>query len=394
MTATLQPEGAAVEPGCEAVAEEFARNFTDRGELGAAFALYRGGRLVVDLWGGVADSRTGRPWGRDTLQIIFSGSKGIVVTALLLLVEREQLRLDDAVARYWPEFAAAGKHGITIRQVATFTAAMPALRVSVSQDDILDARAMAALLAAQEPESDPRAHGLMYGPFTSGWIIGELVRRVDGRPLDAFFRQEIARPHGLDLHFGVPDRDLARVARTEYGTEFLAQFSGFFANADPLTRRVWSNPMPFPPHEDLWSARERLQALIPAVNVAGTARDFARLYGMLAEDAMRAPGERPHLLSRPVLDDARGVHVRATDPLIDVPMSYGGGGYRLRTQPRPGPDGVSFGHDGGGGSANQAWPRVGAGVSYVMNRLIALGPDDRRASSLLSAAASALTVHD
>lgn len=376
-----------VRDGFESLRTEFARNFEERDELGSALAIAVDGEIVADLWGGVADTAGRRPWERDTLQLIFSGSKGIVATALLVLVERAGLGLDEPVARYWPEFGAEGKGEVTLREVVTFTAGLPGLATPVSQDDVEDPVAMAALLAAQAPEPDPRAYPLMYGPFTPGWIVAEVVRRVDGRDLSRYFREEIAGPHGLDVHFGAPADQLHRVARTEYGPGFLDQFSGYFTSSDPLTQRVWQNPMPFPPDAGLWSEAHRLTALVPAINVVGTARDLARLYSLLAADVTRGDGEPAAILGRELLRDATQEHVRNTDAIIGVPMVYGGGGYRMRTNPRPGADGASFGHDGGGGSANQAWPRVRAGVSYVPNRLIALGPDDRRAGSVVAAAA-------
>ncbi|MFG3108756.1 serine hydrolase domain-containing protein [Streptomyces tendae] len=379
-----------VAPGFEAVREEFARNFTERDEQGAALAVTLGGNRVVDLWGGPADPVTGRAWDGDTVQLIFSGSKGVLATALLLLVDRGEVELDAPVARYWPEFASRGKGAITVRQVLTFTARMPAVAARLTQDDLCDPRAMAKLLADQEPEADPRAEGILYGPWATGWIIAEVIRRVDGRALDRFFAEEVAEPLGIDVSFGLAPQWLDRVARTEYGTGFRAQFAGYFTSDDPLTQRIWQNPVPFPEDEDIWNRSDRRFALIPAANVYGSARGFAKLYGILAADASRPADEAPVLLSRPLLDEARAPRVSKTDQLIDVPMVYGGGGYRLRTSPRPTVDGDSFGHDGAGGSANQAWPRAAAGVSYVMNRLIALGPDDKRASSLVKAVAGAM----
>lgn len=379
-----------VAPGFEAVREEFARNFTERDEQGAALAVTMGGELVVDLWGGLADPTTGRAWTGDTVQLIFSGSKGVLATALLLLVDRGDVELDAPVARYWPEFAAKGKGAITVREVLTFTARMPAVAAPLSQDDLGDPEAMAKLLADQEPEADPRAEGILYGPWATGWIIAEVIRRVDGRRLDRFFAEEVARPLGVDVSFGLAPEQEDRVARTEYGTGFRAQFAGYFTSDDPLTQRIWQNPVPFPEDEEIWNRPGRRLTLIPAANVYGSARGFAKLYGILAADAARPAGEPHVLLSRPLLDEARAPRVSKTDQLIDVPMVYGGGGYRLRTNPRPTVDGDSFGHDGAGGSANQAWPRAAAGVSYIMNRLIALGPDDKRASSLVKAVAGAM----
>ncbi|MET8698350.1 serine hydrolase domain-containing protein [Kitasatospora sp. NPDC058032] len=378
-------------PGFERVREEFGRNLLERDDLGAAFSVHRGREVLVDLWGGTADHLTGARWERDTLQTIFSGSKGVTVTALLKLVDRGGIELDRPVSHYWPEFAAEGKGAVTVREVVTFTGRLPGTWTQVTQDDANDPLLMAGLIAAQPLESDPRADGILYGPLSAGWIVGELIRRVDGRPLDRFFREEIAVPLDLDIHYGTGPADWSRLARTTYGRNFLPQFTGFFQSDDPLTQRIWQNPQPFPDDEGVWGRPERRSALIPAINVSGTARAFSTFYGILAEDARRPLDDRPLMLSRRLLDEARGVYARKTDQLIDVVMAYGGGGYRLRTAERPGPDGETFGHDGGGGSANQAWPRVGLGVSYVMNRLIALGPDDKRAGSLLKALAADVT---
>lgn len=379
-----------VAPGFEAVREEFARNFAERDEQGAALAVTLDGELVVDLWGGPADPTTGRAWDGDTLQLVFSGSKGILATALLVLVDRGVVELDKPVAHYWPEFAAKGKAGITVREVVTFTARMPAVAAPLSQDDLSDPEAMAKLLADQEPEADPRAEGILYGPWATGWIIGEVIRRADGRRLDRFFAEEVAGPLGVDVSFGITPEQESRVARTEYGTGFRDQFTGYFTSEDPLTQRIWQNPVPFPEDEEIWNRPARRFGLVPAANAYGSARGFAALYGALAQDAARPADEPPLLLSRRLLDEARAPYVSKVDQLIGVPMVYGGGGYRLRTNPRPTVDGDSFGHDGAGGSANQAWPRAAAGVSYVMNRLIALGPDDKRASSLVKAVAAAM----
>ncbi|MFC4518289.1 serine hydrolase domain-containing protein [Streptomyces ehimensis] len=389
-TSTTSQVSGYVAEGFESIREEFARNLRERDELGGAFCARVHGVPVVDIWGGIADATTGRAWERDTLEMIFSGSKGIVAITLLVLVDRGRLDLDTPIAHYWPEFGAAGKDRITLREVVTYSARIPGLRAKVSQEDILDPLAMAKLIADQEPESDPRAEGILYGPYTAGWIVAEVIRRVDGRTIDRFFSDEIANPHGLEVYFGVPAELEHRVARLEYGVNFLDQYTGFFTSGDPMTQRIWQNPIPFPREEMVWNRSERRTALMPAANVFGTARSLSALYGILAADATRAPGEEYTLVSRAVMDDARGEYIRKVDQLIDIPMVYGGAGFRLRTTPRPGADGDSFGHDGGGGSAHLAWPGAGVGVSYITNRLIAVGPDDKRAGSLLKALAAKL----
>jgi CubicO group peptidase (beta-lactamase class C family) len=380
-----------VAEGFESVREEFERNLRERDELGGAFCAWWRGTKVIDIWGGTADAGTGRPWEAGTKSLIFSGSKGIVAITLLVLVDRGVIDLDTPVAHYWPEFGAHGKDRITLRQVMTYTAGLPGVRARLSQEDITDPEAMARLIAGQAPEEDERAGGILYGPYTAGWIAGEVVRRVDGRTIDRYFAEEIAGPHGLDMSYGIPADRAEEVAQLQYGTHFLEQYTGFFTSDDPMTQRIWQNPIPFPHEEMVWNRPERRTSLIPAANVIGTARAISRLYSLLAADATREPGEEYALASRAVLDDARREYVRMTDPLIDIRMVYGGAGFRLRATPREGADGDSFGHDGGGGSAHLAWPGAGVGVSYITNRLIAVGPDDKRASSMLKALARSIT---
>jgi DNA-binding LacI/PurR family transcriptional regulator len=184
-----------VAPGFGRVAEEFQRNFTQRGDLGAGFVVIRDDEPLVDLWGGIADRAGRRPWTADTLQILFSGTKGLVAACILMLIERGQLVLDTPVARYWPEFAAAGKGQVLVRDFVSHTVALPGLEVPVTWQEATDARRMAALLARQPRSRDPRA-SRTYHAVTFGWLCGELVRRVDGRDIGQFFAEEIALPRG------------------------------------------------------------------------------------------------------------------------------------------------------------------------------------------------------
>jgi CubicO group peptidase (beta-lactamase class C family) len=203
-----------VAPGFGQVADEFGRNFTVRGDLGAAFAVIRDDEVLVDLWGGIADRATARPWTADTLQILFSGTKGLVAACLLLLMERGQLTLEAPVARYWPEFAAAGKADVAVRDLVTHAVGLPGLEVPVTWQEATDARRMAVLLAAQPRSRDPRATRT-YHAVTFGWLCGELVRRVDGRRIGQFFAEEIALPLDLELWIGLPADLEARVSTVE-----------------------------------------------------------------------------------------------------------------------------------------------------------------------------------
>src|SRR5262249_47251393 len=158
---------------------------------------------VVDLWGGIADSVTGRQWQEDTMQVVFSGAKGCTAVCVAILLDRGLLELGAPVADYWPEVAAAGKQNVSVREVVSHTARLPVLEAPVSWLDAMDGRAMAELLAEQPQNADPRAIDV-YHALTFGWLCGELVRRVDGRTIGRFFAEEVASPLRLELWLGLP----------------------------------------------------------------------------------------------------------------------------------------------------------------------------------------------
>ena len=364
-------------PGYDDVATAFHRTFTEHGEVGAAFAAYRDGQLVVDLWGGTADPATGRPWTADTLALIFSGTKGLAAACVLLLAERGRLDLDTPVARYWPAFAAAGKASVTVADVLSHQARLPYVRAAVTVDDLLDQPTMAGLLAAQAPETDPRA-GFMYHALTFGWLVAEVVQRVDGRPIGALFADEFARPLGLDAWIGLPDELHHRTATMLATDEFLRSA----ADADPL----WApNPIVNPEAPGIWNSAAFRRAGLAAVGGHVTARAMARFYACLAAggelDGVRVVA--PSTVARGRRELRRGIA-----PPWGSPMAYGAG-FELNTEPAnlgPAPD--AYGHCGAGGSRHGAWPKHGIAFSYTMNQARAGFPDPRP-RALLTALATA-----
>ena len=169
-----------VVPGFERVRDVFGDNFEGHGDVGAAVCVYRHGRKVVDLWGGLADAGTGRPWTRDTLQLVYSATKAATATCAHLLAQRGELDLDRPVAWYWPEFAAQGKADIPVRWLLSHRAGLPVIDNPMPLADLLAWDPMAAALAAQRPVWEPgTAHG--YHGRTFGWLVGEVIRRVSGR---------------------------------------------------------------------------------------------------------------------------------------------------------------------------------------------------------------------
>ena len=359
--------------GFEGVRAAFERN----GETGGAFAAMEDGELVVDLWGGVADTATGRPWCERTCAVIFSGTKGVVATALLLLAERGQLDLDAPVADVWPEFAAAGKGAITVAQLGSHCGGVPG---SATPFDLADPRGMARVLAGIEPivpVGSPSYHA-----FTYGWLADEIVMRVDGRSTGDFVRDEIALPlGGLDLRIGLaPDDELAAErAQLRLGPGF--QLGAFSApEPDPRLELVYGTSLVTP---EVWNDPRVLALGVPAAGGVGTAPALATLYGRLVSGGGPV-GERALELGR----RPAGV---GDDPLTGRPLRFGPTGYELAgTLSVLGPAVDGFGHTGAGGSSHGAWPSLRTGFSYVTAEL-RNEDGDERARSLLAALHEALT---
>jgi CubicO group peptidase (beta-lactamase class C family) len=365
----VEPDGY-VAPGFGPVADEFSRNFTARGDLGAAFAVMRDDEVLVDLWGGIADRATARPWTADTLQILFSGTKGLVAACLLLLMERGQLTLEAPVARYWPEFAAAGKADVPVRDLVSHAVGLPGLEVPVTWREATDARRMAELVAAQPRSRDPRATRT-YHAVTFGWLCGELVRRVDGRGIGQFFAEEIALPLGLELWIGLPADLEARVSVVELAPTWTSVADERLA-LDSLRRAV-ENPPRYQPESFPWNEPDWHAAEVPSSNGIGTARSVARFYASLDQ-----------LLSPATVRLGSTVLSSRHDPLMDRVTSFGVG-FQLQTDTLAlGPEPGAFGHGGAGGSVHGRWPRQRLGFSYAMNQLRD-DPGDMRAAALLSA---------
>jgi CubicO group peptidase (beta-lactamase class C family) len=371
-----------VAPGFERVAETFAQNFKNGEELGAAFAAVQDGVPVVDLWGGVADRATQRPWTKDTLQLIFSGTKGVVATMILMLIDRGLIDLDAPVSRYWPEF---GKDQILIRHIVSHTSRLPGNDSPLNLADLTDDHGMAARLARQSPSADPRA-AHCYHALNFSWLCGEVVRRVAGQSAGQFLAKEIAAPLSLELWMGLPEAEEKRVA-----TLYLAPNWGIAPFLDPnlwardsLIESIWGNPpiwgdpVHWTPETFPWNTRAFHRAEIAGAAGIGTARSMAALYGVLAL------GGAP-LMSRETLALGRSTIADGFDEVHGVRLRNGVG-FQLQTELRSlGPPDSAFGHNGAGGSSHGAWPEHRIGFSYAMNLMHDSTSGDQRALNVLSA---------
>jgi CubicO group peptidase (beta-lactamase class C family) len=270
----------------ERVREAFAREFAAGNEIGAAVCVTLEGEAVVDLWGGHQDPERTQPWQHDTLANVYSATKGITAIALHRLVDEGCVDLDAPVARYWPEFARAGKEDIPLRHLLSHEAGLAAVRRPLPPGSIYDWDAMVEALSEETPWWEPgTAHG--YHALTFGWLVGEVIRRVRGRSVGAVVRDEIAHPLGVEFEIGFgPDLD-GRVAPVIAGPvhapddgsafDFVAAMA---ADSEGLLARVFGNPGPLDAdtvNSRLWRAAE-----IPAANGHTNAHSLARIFAALA----------------------------------------------------------------------------------------------------------------
>jgi CubicO group peptidase (beta-lactamase class C family) len=399
-------------PGWEPVAEAFEANFAEGLETGAAFACYHRGRLVVDLWGGLADPRTGRPWERDTLVLVFSTTKGWTALCAHLLAQAGQLDLDAPVARFWPEFAQAGKAGVTVADLLAHRAGLAWVDEPMTLADALAWDPVCEALARQAPAWPPgTAHG--YHATTFGWLVGEVVRRVSGRRIGQFLAEEVTGPLGARAWIGLPEAEEPKVARlvsaldpetspavpsaggpTGEDTELaamLAAAGAYLAPDGPLTKALQA-PGGALAEPGIWNRPEVHRAEIPAANGICDARSLAQIYSAICVPTETAGGTRVRLLEPAQLASALVQQTEGPDRvLLGLDIQWGLG-FMLHTgviaqAQMGGPR--SFGHFGAGGSVGWADPDRELALGYVMNRMSLGATGDQRSSRLAQAAVAA-----
>ena len=362
-----------------AVREAFANNFAEHDELGAAVALTHEGRLVVDLWAGSADAAKTRPWERDTIVNIFSIGKAMTALCAHILVERDLLDPEAPVARYWPEFAQAGKDAILVRELLSHQAGLPAIRRELPSGAMLDWELMTSELAGERPWWEPgKRHG--YHVNTFGFLVGELVRRLGGKSFDRFFREEVADPLELDFHFGLDPKHDARTAEFQFignkSPEDLRAAAGDEALLAPaasrlsdderrMVRNAYANPLEFSGAGAV-NTRAWRAAVFPSTNGHSNARSVARAFGALACGGAIG-GKR--VARSDTIERAIREQVCGPDAVLFRPSRFALG-FQLTQPERPvGPNPRTFGHFGAGGSLGFADPDAGLGIGYVMNSM-------------------------
>lgn len=381
-----------VAPGWEGVRAAFETNLDEGLEVGAAYAVHHDGRLVVDLWGG-----TYRP---DTLQLVFSTTKGWTAVLANLLAQRGELDVDAPVASYWPEFAAEGKGDIPVRWLLCHKAGLPYPTEPCSYEEVLAWDPVVEKLAASTPLWEPgTAHG--YHAVTYGFLVGEVLRRITGRSVGTLLRDELAGPLGLDLHIGLPDDLQARVEPLVGG---MVPDGG--ADVDPALKEVLAQFMG--PDSTLGKAlschgalgepgifnRPELRAAeLPAANGVGDARSLSRLYAAVVGDVPadeRFPAGA-QVLSADTIAAATTRQTEGNDQVLLFETTFGLGFFTASPfAPYGGP--ASFGHTGAGGSLGFADPENGLGCGYVMSKMQQSLNGDVRSGRLIRATYDAIGV--
>jgi len=342
------------DPAFERVRDAFILNFAERGEPGAAITVYRQGKPVVDLWGGVADARSGAPWRQNTLAAAFSISKAFTATLGHMAVERGLVDLDAPVACYWPEFAANGKVGILVRQLFTHQAGLVYVDEELQPGEAYDWERMTRALAAQKCVFPPGVTPI-YHSLTFGYLIGEVLRRVTGATIGPLTRDWIARPLGLDFHFALDDAQVARCAHLTSEP-----------SPDPAPRGqpdVAAKTTRGSAPGDRFNSLAFRRAEVGAGSGHGTAHAIARFF-----DCLGAGGalDGTRLLREDTLHRATAFQVESQDPVFGIHNRFGLG-FQLNT-PGEKPMGTNpdaFGHMGVGHRIGFADPKAGLAFGYV-----------------------------
>jgi CubicO group peptidase (beta-lactamase class C family) len=400
-----------VEDGWGKVADAFRANFEGNpGEVGAACCVYVGGRPVVDLWGGSADSATNTPWNEDTIALVASTTKGATAICAHMLARRGELDVDAPAVEYWPEFGANGKDRIPVRWLLSHQAGLPVVDRPLTIEEAYAWDPVIRALEAQKPLWEPGTEHL-YHSVTWGYLVGELVRRSSGTSLGAFFADEVAGPLGLSAWIGLPEEQEEKVARIEYAAPFtmeelragMIEISGL--DADTVTKwinAVWSEDSVQARAEQLGGAldptsgyhfqRAYRAAEVPAANMLADARAVARMYAATVSEVDGVRLLDPTTVARATEVQTDATRMHGLPPELNIPadrsfnMSLG---FWRACPPQPMVGPGSFGHPGSGGSIGFADPDAGVGFGYVPN-LWVFRPGEPRASNLTTAVVACL----
>ena len=358
----------------EGVAQALSQNLDQGLDVGASVAVALNGEIVVDIWGGYADSAKTTPWHQDTVVNVFSTTKTMVALCALILADRGELDFDAPVARYWPEFSQAGKDDVLVRHLLGHTSGLSGWEQPLELQELGDWERCTSLLAAQAPWWEPGTQS-GYHAVTQGYLVGEVIRRITGLSPGTFFRHTVAEPLGADFHIGLPadsDADGRVVPLISPPPPDLGEVGG------PKRGLTTLSTPPIP--GDVTAHAGWRRAEIPAANGQGNARSVATVQSVVACGG-EARGTR--LLSEASVEALFREQSNGPDLVLGVPLRFGlGFGLSSETMPM-GPRTCAWGGYGGSLVVNDLDARLT--VAYVMNRMEPGVIGDPRGASIVGA---------
>ncbi|MEL8055829.1 MAG: serine hydrolase domain-containing protein [Pseudomonadota bacterium] len=360
-----------VSKGFDSVRDEFAANFAEDKELGAGFSAILNGELIIDLQGGWVDRKKTRVWDERTIVPVYSTTKPIAALVLAKIIDRLPAGYETRVADIWPEFGANGKEAITLSEMVSHQAGLTGFVEPVDPALWLDPAACAAAIAELEPIWKPASeHG--YHPLTWGYLIGEVVRRIDGRSLGTILREEITGPVEIDFQIGTPEEHHARVAEI-----MRPRAVPDLGEINEATKAAFLTK---------WAAPDRGGAIwreieIPSANGIGTSKAVAELYGIYANGG-RLNGEQ--IVAPSNFDALIESRVKGQDLVLPYATEFAAGVMRNNLNIY-GPNQDTLCHSGWGGSLALGDPDLGLSAAYVMNRQSNYLQGDPRARRLVDA---------
>jgi CubicO group peptidase (beta-lactamase class C family) len=361
----------------EPVKEAFLKNFEEGLEVGASFAATVKGKFVIDLWAGHADAEKIRPWGKDTIVNVYSTTKIMTALCTLMLVDRGFIDIDAPVAKYWPEFAQAGKEKIPVKYLLSHSSGLAAFEKPIEKEIIYDWDRSVELLAEQKPMWEPGTK-IGYHAITFGYLLGEIVRRVSGKSLGTFFREEVASKLDADFHIGFTEEIDPRVADLVPPAELPENVD---LQSNPLFMKALFNPLLT--HLDT-RTREWRAAEIPASNGHGNARSIAKVGSILTNDGKY---EGIQFLSNQMIEKAINEQISGVDLVYMTPIRFGLG-FGLNSQEAFFPMGKNprtFYWGGVGGSACVMDPDARLCYAYAMNQMLFSLTGDPRTNRIFEA---------
>ncbi len=358
----------------EKVFSLFKNNIESGEEVGASFAVFHEGRLVIDLYGGYRDKAKTKVWDQNTIVNIHSTSKGLVAMIIAHLIDKGQINLDENVATYWPEFAQAGKENIKVRTLLSHQAGLYGWKEKIDELDFYRWDYVVDLLAKQEPFHDP-GQEICYHPKTIGFLVGELIRRVTKQTVGSFLKENLSDPLDAKCFIGTPEEYHNNIAELISSESLRKAFSNP-GNVDQYMVTAFLNPAN---RTKTSNTREWRLAEIPAMNCHANARSISKIYDFF----MNSRNHENGFISKEIFDLVTKTEIKGNDNVMKSPMQWSCTGYSIGGGKLFGKSNKAFGHTGWGGSVAFGDPENNLSFAYTMNLLTGSMLGDQRALKLV-----------